>query len=65
MMDLAGFAGFENQPDLRALAVGHEVVMQAGDGEERGDRGELLVEPAVGEDQDIDTIGDEPVGPGE
>ena len=43
MMHLARFAGFEHQADARAQAFADQMMMQAGDREQRRDRREFLV----------------------
>ena len=62
VVDFAGFAGFEDEADLRAGAISHEVMVQAGHGEERGDAGLVLADAAVGENEDVDAVGDGAVG---
>ena len=41
VMHLARLAGFEHEADARARAFADQVVMQAGDGEQRRDRREV------------------------
>ena len=57
-----GLAGLKDEADLRARAVGHEVMVQAGHGEERGDGRFFLGHPAVGENENVDPFGDRAVG---
>ena len=57
-MDLARRAGFEHQPDAGARAFADEVVMQAGDGEQRRDRSPFLVHAAVREHDHVDPVVD-------
>ena len=56
MVNLAGFAGFQHQADLGAQAFADEVMVQAGDGEQRRDRGVVLGDTSVGEDEDVDLV---------
>jgi hypothetical protein len=48
VMHLAGFTGLEHDGDARAQALADQEVMQAGDGEQRRDRREVLGDAAVG-----------------
>ena len=63
-MHLARFAGFEHEADARARAFADQVVMQAGDGQQRRDGGVVLVHAAIGEDDDVLAGGDRAIGLG-
>ena len=56
MMDLAGFAGLQNQAGARAQAFADEIMVQAGDRQQRGDRGKLAGHAAVAEDDHIGLV---------
>ena len=64
VVDLARLAGLEHEAGLQARALAHEVVVHAGDGQQRRDRGALGADRAVGEDQDVDAVGERLVGLG-
>src|SRR5262245_35116724 len=51
-MDFAGFAGFEDEANLRSLGLADEMVMNRADGEERANRDTLSGNAAVGEDDE-------------
>ena len=55
-MDLAGLAGLKHEGDAGAEALADEVVVQAGDGEQRGNGREFLVHAAVADDDEIDLV---------
>ena len=61
VVDLARLAGLEHEPGLQARALAHEVVVN-GDGQQRRDRGPLAANGAVGQDQDVDAVGERIVG---
>ena len=52
VMHLAGLAGFDDQPGLRAGAFADQVMMHGGGGEQAGDRRLVAIDAAIGEDQD-------------
>ena len=56
VMHFARFAGFEHQAHARAQAFADQIVMQAGDRQQRGNRRELAVHAAVAEDEDVDLL---------
>ena len=56
MMHFARLAGFEHQADAGARAFADQVVMQAGDRQQRRDRRAFLVHAAVGEDEHVDAV---------
>ena len=58
MVHLAGVAGFDDQTDVGAGALPHQVVVHGADGEQRRDRGHLLVGFAVGQHDDPRAVGD-------
>ena len=62
VVDLARLAGLEHEPGLQARALAHEVVVHARDREQRRDRRPLGADRAVGEDQDVDAVGERLVG---
>ncbi len=62
MVHFARFAGLEDEADLRACAIGHEMVVQPGHGEQRGYSRLLLAGAAVGKDKNVDAAGDGLVG---
>ena len=52
VMHFARFAGFEHQADPRAGALADQMMMQAGNGQQRGDGRISAIDAAVGQDQD-------------
>ena len=56
VMHLARVAGLQRQRHLHAQALADQVVMQAGDGQQRRDRRVFLVHAAIGEDEDVDLV---------
>ncbi len=62
MMHLARFARFEHQAGAGAGAGADQVMVQAGDREQRRDGRVLRVNAAVGQDQDVGAAGDRLVG---
>ena len=58
VVGLARLAGFEHQAHLGARPGPHEVVVDRGHGQERRDRGVLLVVPAVGQDDQVVALRD-------
>ena len=57
-MDLARFTGFEHQAGAEAGSASHQVMVDGGHGQQRGDRHPAGSGPAVGEDQDVETTVD-------
>ena len=53
VVHLARLAGLDDEAALRAQALADEVVVDGGDGQERGDRGVVGIHRAVGEDEDL------------
>ena len=51
MVHLAGFAGFQHQPDPGPGARADQVVVQSRDGQQRRNRGVAGVHAGVGQDQ--------------
>ena len=62
VVHLAGLAGLDDQPGLRARALADEVVVDGRRREQARDRGAVLVDAAVGEDQDRRPVGDRLAG---
>ena len=62
VMHLARFAGFQHQADAGAGAVADEMMMQAGDGQQRRDGRVVVVDAAVGENENVDAVRDGLVG---
>jgi hypothetical protein len=62
VMDLARLAGLEHEAGLQARALADEVVVDRPDGEQRRHRRALATERAVGEDEDVDALGERRVG---
>ncbi len=62
MVDLARLAGLEHEAGLQARALAHEVVVHARDRQQRRDRRALRADRAVGQDQDVDAVGERLVG---
>lgn len=58
MVNLAGFAGLDDQPALRAGAFADQVVMHGGGRHQAGDRALVLVGAAVGQDEERRAITD-------
>ena len=56
MMHLAGLARLDDEAGTRAQALADEIMVQAGHREQRGDRGKLLADAAVAEDEDVDFL---------
>ena len=54
MVHFARFAGLEDEADLGALAFADEVVVQAGDSEQRRDGSVVTVDAAVAQDDEVD-----------
>ena len=55
-MHLAGVAGFDDERGARAETFADEIMVQAGDGEQRGHGREFLGHAAVGEDEHVDLL---------
>ena len=64
VMDLARLAGLEHEPGLQARALAHEVMVDAADRQQRRHRRALGARRAVGQDQDVDAVGERLVGLG-
>ena len=62
MMHLARLARFEHQADARPRALANEMVMQPAHREQRWNRGVLRVDAAVGQNENVDAVGDGLVG---
>ena len=62
MVHLARLARLDHEPGLQARALPDEVVVHAGDREQRRHGRTLRAEVAVGEDQDVDAVGERLVG---
>jgi len=56
VVHLAGLAGLEHETGAGAQTLADEIVMQAGDGQQRGDGGEVRADAAVAEDEDVDLL---------
>ena len=56
VMHLARFAGLEHEARARAQPFADQVVMQARHRHQRRDRREILVDPAVAQDDDVDFL---------
>ena len=56
VVHLARLTGFEHEADAGAQAFANEIVVQAGDGEQRRDGREIFGHSAVGEDEHVDLI---------
>lgn len=54
--DFAGLAAFDDEGDLGAGSLANEVMVDGGEGEEAGDGGVVLVDAAVGEDEEGVTV---------
>ena len=54
MMDLARVAGLDDEADGGAQALADQVMVDAGGGEQRGDRHPVRADHAVGQDDDVD-----------
>ena len=53
VVDFAGVTRFDDQPGPHPQALFHQVVMDAGEGEQRGNGDPAPVHPLVGEDDDV------------
>ena len=58
MVHLAGLARLQHDPGAQAGALANEMVVHGGDRQQRGDRRAQRSDRAVGEDQDVDALGD-------
>ena len=58
VVDLARLAALQDQTGLDARALAHQVVVDPGGREQGRDRGQVLVHPAIGEDEVGATLGD-------
>jgi hypothetical protein len=56
MLNLPGFTGFEDEADAGSGAFANEVMVEAGDGQERRDGGMVMIDAAIGKDEDIDAL---------
>jgi len=65
VVHLAGFSRLDDESDAHPIAVADEVVMESCRGEEGRDGRVVAVEAAVGEDEDVRSVGDGAVGGGE
>ena len=56
VMHLARFAGFKHERDARAEAFANQIMVQAGNGEQRGNRRGLARDAAIAEDDHVDFV---------
>ena len=62
VVHLAGLARLEDDPRAQPRALAHEVVVDGGDREQRGDRRAARAHHPVGQDDDVHALGDRVVG---
>ena len=65
VMDLPRFAGLQHDARAGAGPLADEMVVQARDGQQRRDRRVVLVDAAVGQNDDVGALGDGLAGLGE